>query len=108
MTGEAATDETLAQSSGMYDSSLDLVPALGGRWTDMLPPVLASSAVVGTLLSDAAGELQIAAGLPVVMGAGDRPCEVLGTGAGPESPMVSWGTTANVSVPTGEWPTCPG
>ena len=36
---------------------------------------------------------------PVVVGAGDRACEVLGTGAPAEAPMVSWGTTANVSVP---------
>ena len=104
MTGEVATDLTLAQSSGMYDSSLEVVPGLAGRFDDMLPPVLASSAVGGILRSDAADELQIASGLPVVMGAGDRPCEVLGTGAGPRRPMVSWGTTANVSVPTDEWP----
>jgi sugar (pentulose or hexulose) kinase len=35
----------------------------------------------------------------VVIGAGDRACEVLGTGATGPVPMVSWGTTANVSVP---------
>jgi sugar (pentulose or hexulose) kinase len=35
----------------------------------------------------------------VVPGAGDRACEVLGTGASAAMPMVSWGTTTNVSVP---------
>ena len=35
----------------------------------------------------------------VVVGAGDRACEVLGAGATAGAPMVSWGTTANVSVP---------
>jgi sugar (pentulose or hexulose) kinase len=40
------------------------------------------------------------AGTPVVIGAGDRQCEVLGTGATATIPMVSWGTTANVSMPT--------
>jgi xylulokinase len=35
----------------------------------------------------------------VVAGAGDRACEVLGTGASCTAPMVSWGTTVNVSVP---------
>ena len=35
----------------------------------------------------------------MVIGAGDRACEVVGTGASRHTPMVSWGTTANVSVP---------
>jgi sugar (pentulose or hexulose) kinase len=42
-------------------------------------------------------------GLPrigAILGAGDRACEVLGVGATVELPMVSWGTTANVSVPS--------
>ncbi len=34
-----------------------------------------------------------------MVGAGDHACEALGTGAAPGRPMVSWGTTANVSVP---------
>ena len=38
-------------------------------------------------------------GIPVVIGAGDRQCEVMGSGASEGCPMVSWGTTANVSVP---------
>jgi xylulokinase len=41
----------------------------------------------------------LAVGIPVVIGAGDRACEVLGTGSSEAWPMVSWGTTANVSVP---------
>jgi sugar (pentulose or hexulose) kinase len=35
----------------------------------------------------------------IVPGAGDRACEALGSGARAGGPMVSWGTTANVSVP---------
>ena len=75
----------------------------------MLPPTIASSPrSFERCRREAAEQLGIAAGLPVVMGAGDRPCEVLGTGAGPERPMVSWGTTANVSVPIDSWPAVPG
>ena len=37
----------------------------------------------------------------------DRPSEVLGSGAGPRWPMVSWGTTANVSVPVAARPERP-
>jgi xylulokinase len=58
-----------------------------------------STDVAGALLADAAGALGLPAGLPVVIGAGDRACEVLGTGATGRQPMVSWGTTANVSLP---------
>jgi sugar (pentulose or hexulose) kinase len=35
----------------------------------------------------------------VVVGPADRPAEAVGAGATDRSPLVSWGTTANVSVP---------
>lgn len=108
MTGEVVTDETLAQSSGLYDSSLRPVPDLAGEFTAMLPGILAPNAVAGTLRADVAAQLGIPAGLPVVVGAGDRACEVLGTAASLSRPMVSWGTTANVSVPVSDWPDDPG
>lgn len=38
--------------------------------------------------------------MDAILGAGDRACEVLGVAATAEIPMVSWGTTANVSVPS--------
>jgi len=60
---------------------------------------VASGEVTGGLGREAADALGLASGLPVVVGAGDRACEVLGTGATAEGPMVSWGTTANVSLP---------
>jgi xylulokinase len=104
LTGEVGTDTTLAQSSGLYDSSLVAVPELVGGHADLLPPVLAPDAVAGALRPDAASELGLPAGIPVVVGAGDRPCEVLGTAATCDRPMVSWGTTANVSVPIDTWP----
>ena len=43
--------------------------------------------------------MQLSDDVQVVAGAGDRACEVLGTGASARAPMVSFGTTANVSVP---------
>jgi xylulokinase len=108
MTGVVATDNTLAQSSGLYDTLLNPVAGLAGEFAHMLPPVLAPSAVAGTLRADVASELGLPEGLPVVVGAGDRACEVLGTAATITRPMVSWGTTANVSVPVADWPDDPG
>jgi xylulokinase len=51
------------------------------------------------LLSEAARDLRLDRDVGVVLGAGDRGCEALGVGATEKRPMVSWGTTANVSVP---------
>ena len=84
LTGTVATDPTLAS-----------LPAE----CVLAPPVLPSTAVLGPLLPGPAAELGVPAAVPVVLGAGDRQCEVLGTCATAAHPMVSWGTTANVSFP---------
>ena len=63
-----------------------------------------SDTVVGQLKPVPAAELGLRPGVPIVIGAGDRQCEVLGSGASEHHPMVSWGTTANVSVPVQERP----
>jgi xylulokinase len=111
MTGELASDPSLASATGLFDrdgridgdlssavasiSGLDSSPLLATLFPDVRP----SSSSVGRLLGDPARELGLKRGTPVVVGAGDRSCEVIGTGASQLCPMVSWGTTANVSVP---------
>jgi len=77
MTGRLVTDTTMASRT-----DLDV---------DLLPEVEEPRAVVGNFN-----------GIPVVVGAGDRACEAFGVGATSEAPMVSWGTTANVSIPVDE------
>lgn len=109
MTGNVSTDLTMASASGLYGTDGTLVYDLAGELAlcepvpftlaDLLPDVAASSRVVGSLLDEPARELGLDTGIPVVIGAGDRQCEVLGAGASPLRPMVSWGTTANFSVP---------
>ena len=74
MTGRLVTDTTMASRTD-----------LNAKW---LPPIEPPRSVVGTY-----------DGIPVVVGAGDRACEALAVGATSDAPMVSWGTTANVSVP---------
>ncbi len=99
LTGAVVTDPTLASRTGLY--------AIDGRVADVVPPAIetllpptrpssSSAPAVGT---DACAALALPIGTPVVLGAGDRPCEVLGAGATAQEPMVSWGTTANVSMP---------
>ena len=104
LTDVVATDATMASRSGLYDADGRLDDALVGSWAPRLPPVVPSDRVTGTLTPTSAEALGLAAGTPVVIGAGDRACEVLGSGATESCPMVSWGTTANVSVPVAERP----
>lgn len=99
LTGEVATDPTLASRTGLYDGGGALVEELAGPAAGKLPPVVPSDHVAGRLRAVPAAELGLRPGIPVVIGAGDRQCEVLGAGASTDRPMVSWGTTANVSVP---------
>ena len=104
MSGEVATDTTVASASGLYGRDGALIAGLAGPVAELLPEPVAPTTVVGRLLPGPAEELGLPARLPVVVGAGDRPCEVLGAGASPSRAMVSWGTTANVSVPVPAWP----
>jgi xylulokinase len=104
MTGDVLTDSTMVSAAGLTDATgapvAELLAALGNR----LPPVVPPDTVAGGLSTAAAAELGLPPGIPVVLGAGDRACEALGTGATTDRPMVSWGTTANVSVPVGDFP----
>jgi xylulokinase len=102
MTGEVATDASMASRSGLYARDGELVPSLAGRVAGRLPTVVPPGSVVGMLRGVPAAELGLHPETPVVVAGGDRACEVLGAGAAPDRPMVSWGTTANVSAPVGE------
>jgi xylulokinase len=107
LTGIVATDVTLASRTGLYDADGQLADDLAGLARSKLPPVVPSDRVTGHLEAAAAAALGMPVGVPVVIGAGDRPCEVLGSGATESRPMVSWGTTANVSLPVGAPPAQP-
>ena len=104
MTDQVVTDATFASRSGLYDFDGNAVRELAGPALGKLPSVVASDTVVGHLKPVPGAELGLRPGIPVVIGAGDRQCEVLGSGASEDHPMVSWGTTGNVSVPVHERP----
>ncbi len=104
MTDQLVTDATFASRSGLYDFDGNVVRELAGPALGKLPSVVPSDTVVGQLKPVPAAELGLRPGVPIVLGAGDRQCEVLGSGASEYHPMVSWGTTANVSVPVQERP----
>jgi xylulokinase len=104
MTGRVLTDTTMVSAAGVCDSAGEVLTELAAVLGHRLPPVVAPDTVAGPLAADAARDLGLRSAIPVVVGAGDRACEVLGSAAGPDRPMVSWGTTANVSVPIGRFP----
>ena len=104
LTGVVVTDTTLGSVSGLYDADGKPVPEFVEPVPGRLPDVVEPATVVGTVRPGPAQELGIRSGTPVVIGAGDRACEVLGAGASPHRPMVAWGTTANVSVPVADRP----
>ncbi len=108
LTGFPATDRTLASRTMLFD-------IWRGEWwedgcsfvgvsPDVFPPLHPSAAAPHRLTQDASRALDLPADIPVALGAGDRPCEVLGSGAGNGWAMVSTGTTTNVSVPIRERP----
>ena len=82
LTGEVATDPTMASRTGLYDLDGQVVGELAGAASRQAGP--GRPLRPGQRAADgpsAAAELGLAAGTPVVIGAGDRPCEVLGAGA---------------------------
>lgn len=109
MTGELAGEATDASGSGAFAlatrdwdrdllSRLDLDP-------DLFPPIVASDAVVGHVSPDAAERTGLAAGTPVVAGAGDNAAAATALGLGRSKPdlgSVSLGTSGVLFAPLSE------
>ena len=100
LTGVVTTDATLASRTGLYglDGRLGVEESIASK----LPDVTPAATVAPTFDRGRVHrpeDLGLAPYVRVVVGGGDRACEVLGTGARDDAPMVSWGTTTNVSVP---------
>lgn len=108
LTGAAATEPSLASRTMMFDLGeqdwIDELLAQARIKRDQLPPVVPSSSVIGTVTAEAARATGLVAGIPVVAGGGDRPCEALGSGIGADGVMESTGTTSNVSAPLAKPP----
>lgn len=84
LTGEVGSEASDACASGMFDPasrgwSEPLLSALGID-PGLLPPVSASHEIAGGLRPGMAAALGLRAGLPVVFGGGDQPCQALANG----------------------------
>jgi xylulokinase len=105
LTGERALDVRTAMRSGLFDPGsmawrADLVAGTGLD-PAALPPVRSGDAVVGGVRANAAADLGVPVGTPVLVGLGDTPAELIGCGvvrAG--EAMVYYGTTTTLDVAT--------
>ncbi len=67
----------------------------------MLPELVSAGTVIGQVSEQAAQDTGIPAGLPVLAGAADKACEVLGAGClTPDIACLSYGTAATINTTT--------
>jgi sugar (pentulose or hexulose) kinase len=72
--------------------------ALAGR-RDQMPDLVPVGSILGAVTRDAAEATGLPEGLPVIAGAADKACEILGSGAiTPDIGAISFGTTATINV----------
>ncbi|MFA4969525.1 MAG: FGGY-family carbohydrate kinase [Sulfuritalea sp.] len=68
---------------------------------EMLPELVPAATPLGLVSADAARDTGIPEGLPVIAGAADKACEVLGAGClTPEIACLSYGTAATINTTT--------
>jgi xylulokinase len=105
LTGVEATDETHAGTTLFYDLehriwATDLLEAFHLD-PDLLPRILRPTDIAGELTEKVAGEVGLAPGTPVAIGAADSLCAAFGAGAakaGPVSEMAGSSSCLNSSV----------
>ena len=82
LTGRAVTDFSYASGSGVYDLAAwdysDRLIAAGGIDRGLLPDIVPSTQVIGTLTAEAAAELKLPRDVRVVAGGVDNSCMALG------------------------------
>ncbi|RLE85917.1 MAG: xylulokinase [Thermoprotei archaeon] len=105
LTGEATTDVSVASRTLLFDIrkldwSQELFDLMGiSDLTRLFPEARYSDEIVGYVTEEAAKETGLKKGIPVVAGAGDRSCEVLGSGVlDPSSVEESTGTGSTTAT----------
>jgi xylulokinase len=108
LTGRFVTDPSDAAGTGLFDGGTgswawDIVDALSIP-RRVLPDVVASGTVVGSMTSATASELELPAETPVIIAGGDTP--VAARGAGTSEPcdvQIMLSTSAQVLTPAVTW-----
>lgn len=104
LTGTVATEPSDASGTLLLDvNTRDWSPDVLDKLDiprALLPAVQPSDAIAGMLQPEAAADLGMPPGIPVVVGAGDAPAGVLGAGVvGQEALLLSIGTGAQLLLP---------
>lgn len=112
LTGAEVTDYTLASRTMMLDIRRrtwwpEIFRRVGVR-EEQFPPIHASTEAPHRLSRSAAGALGLPAGIPVALGAGDRPCEGVGVGLSGRRALDSVGTASNIAMTIERLPEDPG
>lgn len=112
MTGEIATDPSDAGSTAVFDVSqrdwATTIISKAGLPEAIFPTVRASVAVSGYLRAEAAAELGLPTGIPVITGCGDQPAQAIGNGLiKPGLASVTTGSGGQVFVPLRREPSQP-
>ena len=95
LTGTVRTDPSLASRTGLY--ALDGATLADPMLAERLPPPVSPVELAPVPTPN---EPALPAGTHLILGAGDRACEVARRRRGPAGRRrVSWGTTANLSAP---------
>jgi xylulokinase len=104
LTGDVATEPSDASGTLLYDLiadawAIDVLDALHLR-ADWLPAIVPSQAIAGSLTVEAAAQLGLQPGLPVVAGAADTAAAMLGTGVlKPGIVQLTVGSGAQIVTP---------
>ncbi len=107
LTGNVATDPSDGSGALLLDVrqrdwSDELLAALGVE-REQLPPVHPSTSATGELRPDAAADLGLPPGIPVVGGGADAACAALGAGiVDPSTMLLTFSTGAQTLIPTTE------
>lgn len=81
--------------AGAFDWKWQALPVQRAQMPDLVPV----GAIIGRLTPEAAAEMGLPAGLPLVAAGADKACEIIGAGAiTPDVAALSYGTTATVDV----------
>lgn len=103
LTGRIVTDYTDATGTNMFDLTRGewskIILSMTGIDPDILPEVLHSTEIAGTVTMEAAGETGLLPGTPVVIGAGDGLCAAIaGTCTQAEDAYLYFGSSAWVGL----------
>lgn len=104
LTGNIATDISDAASTGLFDIhhrqwATEIIQAVGLP-ADILPPILDSTDLAGSLTHQAAEALGVSPGLPVVAGCADQPAQAIGNGLiQPGKASVTIGSGGQLFIP---------